>query len=91
MFVTILVTAFLAVLLAPSWVALIIFGRLTIRQALRKGWPVWIGQIVVAVAWIFLADAVGLTNPLGYTFGICTFVGVCGAAFLWRTILARRL
>jgi len=84
-FATILIGVLLVALLAPSWLVLIYFLRLTAGQALRRAWLIWISLIVVAAGLIVSADAIGLANPLGYTLGICGALGVLGAGFFgWR-------
>lgn len=83
MFATILVGFLLSVLLGPSWLLLIRFRKLTAVQALQRARLAWIAMIVIAAALIFLADAIGLTNPLGYMLGICFALGTSGAVFLW--------
>lgn len=93
MFAIALICVLLIVLAAPSWLVLVRFGQLTAMQALRKAWPTWIGLVVVAVGLIYSADAIGLTNPLGYVFGICFVLGMSGAGFFFlakpRTLLGR--
>lgn len=83
MFAAVLIGMLLVLLLAPSWVVLAHFGRLNTMQALKKALPVWIGLVAIAAGLIFSADAIGLTNPLGYTLGICVAIGVSGANFFW--------
>ena len=84
MFAAVLIGVLLVLLLAPSWVVLTHFGRLNAIQALQKAWPIWISLVVVATGLIFSADAIGLTNPLGYTLGICAALGMSGSGLLWR-------
>ena len=48
-------------------------------------WRIWIAQVIVAAALIFLADSAGLLNPAGYMLGICFVVGLAGALVLHRT------
>jgi len=64
MFAAILVTILLGTLWSPSWIALKFVKRLSARATIRKAWPVWLAQVCLAVAFIFLADAIGLTNPV---------------------------
>ena len=47
----------LAVIWAPSWV---ILPR---DEGLEAAWRIWIAQVIVASALIFLADKIGLLNP----------------------------
>lgn len=84
MFAAILVTILLGTLWSPSWIALKFVKRLSARATIRKAWPVWLAQVCLAAAFIFLANAIGLTNPAGYMFGICLGLGVLGAVMLWR-------
>ncbi len=91
MFAIVLVGVLLTVLWAPSWIALALFARLTIKRILQRSWPVWVAQTLAAIVLIYLADAIGLTNPAGYTLGICAALGILGAALLWRSIFRRHL
>jgi MFS-type transporter involved in bile tolerance (Atg22 family) len=84
MFIAILVTILLIALWLPSWIALQFVKRLSSGAIIRKAWPVWLAQVCLAVVFIFLADAINLTNPTGYMFGICVGLGVLGVAMLWR-------
>jgi hypothetical protein len=88
-FATVLIGVLLVALLAPSWLVLVHFCRLTAGRALRKAWLIWISMIVVAAGLIFSVDAIGLANPLGYTLGICGALGVLGAGFFWWRIYGR--
>lgn len=70
----------------PSLLVLVRFGQLTSMQALRRAWPTWVGLVVVAVGLIYSADAIGLTNPMGYVLSICIALGMSGGAFFfWRS------
>lgn len=83
MFAVALICALLTVLWVPSWIALALFARLATKQILRRSWGVWATQTMAAIALIYLSDAIGLTNPVGYTLGICIALGVSGAVLLW--------
>lgn len=86
MFAAVLICVLLVLLTVPSLLVLVRFGRLTPKQALRRAWSTWIGLVVVAVGLIYLANAIGMTNPLGYVLGICSALGVSGAGFFfWRS------
>jgi hypothetical protein len=78
----VVVIAMLLVLLAPSWIALLLFRSATPGQAVRRGWRVWVVQVIAAAMLIYLANAIGLLNPAGYTLGICASIGMVGALFL---------
>ena len=84
MFAVVAIIVLPIVLLAPSWVVLLLLNRVTLGQAVRAGWRVWIAQVIASIALIFLADKSGLLNPAGYTLGICVLVGFAGAFFLRR-------
>jgi hypothetical protein len=84
MFAAILIAMLLVPLWLPSWLALKFAKRLSAGATIRKAWPIRLAQVCLAVAFIFLADAIGLTNPAGYMFGICLGLGVLGAVMLWR-------
>jgi len=86
MFATVFLGVLLIMLLAPSWIVLAHVGRLKAGEVLRRAWLIWIGLVLAAAGLIFLADAIGLTNPLGYTLGIIVALGVAGAGFFWRQI-----
>jgi hypothetical protein len=83
MFIAILLTMLIGILWLPSWMALHVVRRLPARRVLRKAWPVWLVQVYLATALIFLADAINLTNPAGYMLAICCSLGVLGALILW--------
>ena len=83
MFAVVVVSVLLVVLLAPSCGVLIFLNRFTFDQSVRAAWHIWVTQVVVSIALIFLADRLGLLNPLGYMLGICVLVGFAGALFLW--------
>lgn len=83
MFIVISVAILLVVLWMPSWAVLSLGMRLSVREVIQKAWRVWLIQVCLAVALIFLADAVGLTNPAGYICAICFGLGVLGAVALW--------
>ena len=82
MFAAVVILVLLIVLLAPSWGVLFVLKRLTFVRAVETAWRVWIAQVVAAILLILLADHLGLSNPAGYTLGICTLVGFAGALFL---------
>jgi hypothetical protein len=84
MFTAVAIIMLLTVLLAPSWIVLLLFDRVTLGQAVRTGWRVWVAQVIASIALIFLADTLGLLNPAGYTLGLCVLVGIAGAFFLRR-------
>jgi hypothetical protein len=84
MFAAVAIIMMLIVLLAPSWVVLFLFNRVTFGQAVRAAWRVWVAQVIASIALIFLADNSGLLNPAGYIIGICVSVGFAGAFFLRR-------
>jgi hypothetical protein len=84
MFAAVAILVLLIVLLAPSWIVLFLFNRMTFGQAVRAASPVWAAQVIVSIALIFLADKSGLLNPAGYVLGICVLVGFAGAFFLRR-------
>jgi hypothetical protein len=62
--------------------------------ALRPLRAVWLAQLVLAAALVFVADEIGLHNPIGYVLAIVLAVSLLGAAVfgLWRLMLqfARR-
>jgi hypothetical protein len=78
MFAVFVIVVLLAVLWTPSWIVL------RRGEGLRAVWRIWIVQVIVATALIFLADRIGLLNPAGYMLGICFLVGLVGAFFLHR-------
>jgi hypothetical protein len=57
--------------------------------ALRPLRYVWLAQLSLASVLIFVADGVGLQNPLGVVLAIVVAVGLGGAALfgLWRLML----
>ena len=57
--------------------------------ALRPLRGVWLAQLAVASALIFMADEIGLRNPIGYVLAIISAVSLAGAAIfaLWRLTL----
>jgi hypothetical protein len=79
MFAVLVIVVLLAVLWTPSWIVL------PRGEGLRRVWRIWIAQVNVAAALIFLADSAGLLNPAGYMLGICFVVGLAGALVLHRT------
>lgn len=79
MFAVLVIMVLLAVLWTPSWIALSHGARL------RRVWRIWIAQVIVATALIFLADRIGLLNPAGYMLGICFMVGLAGAFVVHRS------
>lgn len=81
MFAVFAIVVLLIVLFGPSWVVLFLLNRLTLGQAIRTAWRVWVSQVLASIAFIFLADKSGLLNPAGYTLGICILVGCAGAFF----------
>jgi hypothetical protein len=85
MFAAVAILVLLTVLLAPSWIVLFLFNRMTFSQAVRAASPVWAAQVIISIALIFLADKSGLLNPAGYVLGICVLVGSAGAFFLRRS------
>ncbi|MEY9884798.1 hypothetical protein [Bradyrhizobium sp. USDA 329] len=84
MFAVFVITVLLAVLWTPSWIVLhrnrVVFG-----EGWRAVWRIWIAQVFIATALIFLTDSAGLLNPAGYTLGICFLVGLVGAFVLHRS------
>lgn len=78
MFAVLATVVLLAVLWALSWV---ILPR---DEGLKAVWRIWIAQVIVATALIFLADKIGLRNPAGYMLGICFGVGLVGAFVVHR-------
>jgi hypothetical protein len=62
--------------------------------ALRPLRHVWLAQVVLASVLVFVADSIGLLNPLGVVLAIVFAVSLGGAAMfgLWRLVLrfARR-
>ena len=78
MFAVLVTVLLLAVLWAPSWVVL------PRDEGLKAVWRIWIAQVIVAAALIFLADKIGLLNPAGYMLVICFGVGLVGAFVLHR-------
>ncbi len=85
MFAVFVIIALLAVLWTPSWIVL------RRGEGLRALWRIWIAQVIVATALIFLADRIGLLNPAGYMLGICFLVGLVGAFVLHRAQATRPL
>ena len=81
---TVVLPVLLAVMWAPSWVVL------PRDEGLEAVWRIWIAQVIVATALIFLAGKIGLLNPAGlvnragYVLGICFGVGLVGAFVLHR-------
>jgi hypothetical protein len=57
--------------------------------ALRPLRYVWLAQLSLASVLIFVADGIGLQNPLGVVLAIVVAVGLGGAALfgLWRLML----
>jgi hypothetical protein len=57
--------------------------------ALRPLRYVWLAQVALAAVLIFVADGMGLTNPLGAMLAIILAVSLGGAALfgLWRLTL----
>ena len=49
----------------------------------------WAAQILMAAALIYLADAIGMTNPAGYMLAICMTIGA-GGALVVRSAMRRR-
>lgn len=91
MLVAIIGSIWLAALWLPSMVALAAAGQRSLAQAVRGLWPLWAIQAVAAAALIYLADALGLANPAGYTLAICMAIGCAGAlAVGWRCIVSER-
>lgn len=88
MFAAIFGSVWLAALWLPSLVVMVFAGRRSFAQAIRGLWPLWAIQAVAAAALIYLADAMGLANPAGYTLAICVATGCAGAlAVVWRCIV----
>ena len=79
MFAVLIIMVLLAVLWTPPWI------MLPRGEGLRAMWRIWIAQVIIAAALIFLADRIGLLNPVGYMLGICFLVGLGGAFVLHRT------
>ena len=86
MFAAIPIIVMLIVLWAPSWVVLFRLKRFTLAQAILTAWPVWVAQVIIALALIILADREGMLNPALYIFVTCAFVGFAGAVFLRRRL-----
>jgi hypothetical protein len=86
MFAMIVIAVLLTVLLGPSLVVLLLFNRVTLGEAARAAWLVWLAQVIASITLIFLADKAGLLNPAGYMLGICLLVGLAGAFVLRRQI-----
>lgn len=78
MFAVLATVVLLAVLWAPSWVVL------PRNEGLKAVWRIWIAQVIIATALIFLADTIGLLNPAGYMLGICFGTGLVGAFVVHR-------
>jgi hypothetical protein len=57
--------------------------------ALRPLRFVWLAQLALAATLIFVADSIGLLNPLGYMLAIIFAVSLGGATLfgLWRLAL----
>jgi hypothetical protein len=56
--------------------------------ALRPLRVVWLAQLVLAAVLVFVADGIGLRNPLGVVLAIIFVVSLGGAAVyaLWRLV-----
>jgi hypothetical protein len=65
------------------------FRRVGDAAALRPLRLVWLAQLVLAAVLIFIADGLGLRNPLGWVVAIVLGVSLAGAAVfgLWRLLL----
>jgi uncharacterized membrane protein len=57
--------------------------------ALRPLRVVWLAQLAIAAGLIFMAEEIGLRNPIGYVLAIILAVSLAGAAVfgLWRLML----
>ena len=79
MFTATAVVLLLAVLWLPSF-AVVVFGRRRpSARVVGKIWLLWAAQPAVTAALIYLADAAGLANPVGYMLAICMAMGGGGA------------
>jgi hypothetical protein len=72
----------------------VLFVALRLRRggdvaALRPLRYVWLAQMCLAGALVFMADGAGLGNPVGVMVGILFGVSLLGAAafWLWRLVL----
>jgi len=82
LFVAIVGSVLLAALWLPSLAVLFFGGRRPLVHAMRKIGMLWLAQAMAAAALIYLADAVGLANPVGYSLAICMAIGCAGALAL---------
>jgi hypothetical protein len=90
MFIAIFFAVLLSALWLPSWIALYFVRGFSARLVIRKAWPIWLLQLVLAATLIFMADAIGLRNPAGFTLAICLVLGGLGTWTLLRLVSAKR-
>jgi hypothetical protein len=82
-FAVVLLAFLLGVLRLPSsWVTLMLKRR-SVLHLFKHFWITWFFQTLVVAGGIYLADRIGLLNPVGYVIAITTFTSALGASILW--------